>query len=235
MGKWLKRIGILSALAFPLSVVFYRMGVLGFGHAFEIIKYSAGLGALIFLVGVVYWFFTRKVNRENANAALVGALIAIIPVIPLALQAKKAKSVPFIHNISTDVINAPKFDKVATLRTSKDNPHEYDADKLAELQQAAYPNVKTLMTEMTVEQALKKAEAVATDMGWKIVHIDLTKGTLEATETTLLWGFKDDIVVRAVASENKTALDLHSVSRFGQSDLGVNAARIETFLANFSK
>jgi len=235
MGNWLKRFGILTALAFPVSVVLYRQGVLGFGGALEIIKVSAGLGALVFLVGVVYWFFTRKSNSQGARAAIIGAVIAIIPVIPLALQAKKASSVPYIHNISTDVVNAPEFNKVLTLRTDQDNPHQYDADALAELQQKAYPEVKTLMTAMSVEEALIKAEKVARELGWEIVDVDASNGLVEATETTLLWGFKDDIVIRVQPSGSETAVDLHSVSRFGQSDLGVNAARIEKFLNSFSK
>ncbi len=235
MGNWLKRFGILTALAFPASVVLYRQGVLGFGGALEIIKASAGLGVLVFLVGVVYWFFTRKSNSQGARAAMIGALIAIIPVIPLVLQAKKASSVPYIHNISTDVVNAPEFNKVLTLRTDQDNPHQYDADALAELQQKAYPEVKTLMTAMSVEEALIKAEKIARELGWEIVDVDASNGLVEATETTLLWGFKDDIVIRVQPSGSETAVDLHSVSRFGQSDLGVNAARIEKFLNSFSQ
>lgn len=233
MGSIIKKLGVLSIFAFPLGVTLYRTNLTGFGTAFTLVKYGVMFGAALFVVGVLYWIFVRKKNPVSAKAALVGGLIALIPVIPLGMQVSKAKSLPFIHNISTDTINPPQFDKVIALRTSKDNTHEYDVDKLAKQQQAGYPNIKTHYTQLTVDQALEKAKKTAESLGWQIVNIDSTQGLLEATETTLLWGFKDDVVVRIQARENNTAVDLRSVSRLGQSDIGANAARIEKFINAF--
>ena len=109
-----------------------------------------------------------------------------------------------------------------------------DSGALGDLQLAAYPNVKTHVSSLSVAEALGKAEQVAKGMGWEIVNIDVNKGILEATETTLLWGFKDDIIVRVAEQGGQTLVDLRSVSRIGRSDLGVNAARIEKFIEQFS-
>jgi len=242
MGNWLKRIGIASIFAFPLAVVLYRLDVMGFRAGIKLIQYSAFLAIGVFVIGLGYFLLKRNANSAGAKAALVGAIIAIIPVIPLMLQAKKARSLPFIHNVSTDTVNAPAFDQVAKLRTENDNPHVYNplqtiegAGTLAELQKAAYPNLKTLQSDLSAQEAMEKAESVARSLGWDIVNVDLAKGLLEATETTLLWGFKDDVVIRVQESAGKTLIDLRSVSRFGGSDLGANAARIETFLNKFVK
>ena len=70
-------------------------------------------------------------------------------------------------------------------------------------------------------------------MGLELVNSDQSNGIIEATETTTIWGFKDDLVVRITESDGKTAVDLRSVSRIGMSDLGANARRIEKFLAKF--
>ncbi len=233
MGTVVKKLGLLSIFAFPLGVILYRTNLVGFGTAFSIVKNGVMFGAVLFVIGVLYWFITRNKNPQSAKAALVGGLIALIPVIPLGLQASKAKSLPFIHNISTDIVNPPQFDKVTSLRTSKDNPLEYDVQTLAKQQQAGYPDIKTHFTELSVDQALTKAKNTAESLGWEIVNVDAEQGLLEATETTLLWGFKDDIVVRIQANADSTAVDLRSVSRFGQSDIGANAARIEKFLTKF--
>ncbi len=241
MGKWLKIIGVASVFVFPLMVVLYRSGVVTFGAAFVLIKVGAVIGVLVFLLGLGCFLFTRNSNPSGAKAAIVGAIIAILPVVPLALQAKKGVSLPFIHNVSTDIEDAPKFDKIAGLRGEQDNPHEYDPNqiireqKLGELQAAAYPNVKTHSSDLAVTEALEKAEAVAKSMGWEIVNVDPVKGLVEATETTLLWGFKDDIVIRVRQAGGKTEVDLHSVSRFGGSDLGANAARIQAFIERFQQ
>jgi len=201
--------------------------------------YLSGTG--ISVVGAFVPTVAKKNNPEGAKAALVGAVIALIPVVPLLMQAKKARALPYIHNVSTDIVNAPQFDKVLALRTENDNPHVYDAEqaigdagKLGELQQGAYPNVKTHQSSLSVSEALIKAEAVAKEMGWEIVNVDAAQGIVEATETTLLWGFKDDIVIRVQQGNTSTNVDLHSVSRFGGSDIGANAARIEKFIQRFA-
>ncbi len=46
-----------------------------------------------------------------------------------------------------------------------------------------------------------------------------------------LWGFPDYISVRAVPAEGGTRLLIFSRLRFGSSDLGVNRARVEQWLA----
>jgi uncharacterized protein (DUF1499 family) len=55
---------------------------------------------------------------------------------------------------------------------------------------------------------------------------------VEATDTTFWFGFKDDVVVRVRAAENGggSIVDVRSVSRVGQSDLGLNAKRIGSIL-----
>ena len=70
-------------------------------------------------------------------------------------------------------------------------------------------------------------------MGLELVNSDASQGIIEATETTAIWGFKDDMVVRITTLDGKTAVDVRSVSRIGRSDLGANAKRIEKFLAKF--
>lgn len=240
MGNWLKRIGIASFFAFPIAVILYRLNITSFGSSFMILRIGAVIGALVFLLGVGFFIFSKNKNPEGAKAAIVGAIIAVIPLVPLAMQAKKAKTVPFIHNVSTDIEDAPVFDKVLSLRDANDNPHHYDptlaigeSGTLGELQAGAYPDVKTLISTLSVADAVNRAESTAKAMGWELVNVDVDRGIVEATETTLLWGFKDDIVIRIKDQGGTTEVDLKSVSRFGGSDLGANAARIIAFLDNF--
>jgi len=57
------------------------------------------------------------------------------------------------------------------------------------------------------------------------------KGTIEATETTFWFGFKDDVVIRIRPEGAGSRVDVRSKSRVGKSDLGANAARIRRFAA----
>jgi len=56
------------------------------------------------------------------------------------------------------------------------------------------------------------------------------EGRIEATDTTIWFGFKDDIVIRISSADGGSRIDVRSVSRLGKSDLGKNAARIRAYL-----
>ncbi|MEM9249184.1 MAG: DUF1499 domain-containing protein [Pseudomonadota bacterium] len=56
------------------------------------------------------------------------------------------------------------------------------------------------------------------------------EGRITYVTRSRLWGFPDYTTVAAQPVDGGTALVLHARLRFGQSDLGVNAARVEVWL-----
>ena len=66
-------------------------------------------------------------------------------------------------------------------------------------------------------------------MGWDIVAVAPQDFRIEATDTTLLFGFKDDVVIRVSAASGGSRVDVRSLSRVGRSDFGVNANRIRKY------
>jgi uncharacterized protein (DUF1499 family) len=68
-------------------------------------------------------------------------------------------------------------------------------------------------------------------MGLELVAADAAQGRIEAIATSLLFGFKDDVVVRIASAPNGTKVDIRSKSRVGRHDIGMNAKRIRAFLA----
>ena len=67
-------------------------------------------------------------------------------------------------------------------------------------------------------------------MGWDIVAVAPQDLRIEATDTTLLFGFKDDVVVRIRPQDGGSRVDVRSVSRVGGSDVGTNARRVREYL-----
>jgi fatty-acyl-CoA synthase len=64
-----------------------------------------------------------------------------------------------------------------------------------------------------------------------VVNADPEALRIEAVATTFWFGFKDDVVVRVrPGAAGGSRVDVRSVSRVGQSDLGANAARIRRIL-----
>jgi uncharacterized protein (DUF1499 family) len=74
---------------------------------------------------------------------------------------------------------------------------------------------------------------VLREMALEIINVDPALGVVEATATTQWFQFKDDLIVRIRSEGGQTLIDVRSVSRVGQSDLGVNAERIRRFITGF--
>jgi uncharacterized protein (DUF1499 family) len=107
---------------------------------------------------------------------------------------------------------------------------EYQGESIAQQQRKAYPDIQPVTIAEPPDAAFKSALNAARDVGWQIVAATLDERRIEATDTTTWFGFKDDIVVRVTPSGSGSRIDVRSVSRLGQGDLGKNAARIRAYL-----
>lgn len=196
-------------------------------------------GVLVLLVALVMLVMAmRQQQTKDRNLLLTAIVLSLLPVALMAPHIITARAVPQIHDISTDTNNPPMFDAVVALREDAANDLVYGTATLspaqhAELQRAAYPQIQTKLSQLTVQAAVSRAESVLVEQGLQIVSVNPEAGLVEATASTFWFGFKDDLVVRIGTSDNGTIVDVRSVSRVGGSDLGANAARIERFLLAF--
>jgi uncharacterized protein (DUF1499 family) len=217
---------LLLALAGPG----YRLG-LSLQNAFGILRWGAYLGlvGLLFALAAGALAYKRR-QRRAFTVALVGLIGGLAAAgIPYAWQ-QRARSVPAIHDITTDLENPPSFEAIVPLRADAANTLERPP-MLAAQQREGYPDIVPVTLPAARDQAFNRALAVAQDMGWEIVRADAAAGRIEATDTTAWFGFKDDVVVRLTPWGTGTRVDVRSVSRVGRSDVGTNARRIEAFLA----
>ena len=215
---------LLVALPGPL----YKYGVVDLGTAFTGFKFGvfAGIATLILLVLQI--LFKRKtVTLGSTIMALLLSTIAIA--IPLSML-NKGKSVPPIHDISTDLVNPPEFVAIAPLRADAPNPVEYAGVEVATQQRAAYPELQTLHYPQSKSELVEATKQVIDNLGWQLVNIDTNQGIVEATDRTMWFGFKDDVIVRITDNGSKRLVDIRSKSRVGGSDLGKNAERIHGFI-----
>jgi len=93
-----------------------------------------------------------------------------------------------------------------------------------------YPDLATLELTGSVEEVHAHAVETAKVLGWEIVHSDPAKGVIDATDTSGLFKFVDDVTVRIRPGGPGVLLDVRSKSRDGKGDLGANAARIRRFV-----
>jgi len=207
---------------FRTSFLFLRWGIVPLG----------GLGFLVSLVAVVM-FWPGKSAEPGFGWAVMGLALGLAAAgIPLN-QYRIVFSVPFIHDITTDTENPPAFVALRDVRMQPmyENGVDYGGPEIAAQQKQAYPDIQTVHFPLPKDIVFGAALAAARASRWEIAASEPSEGRIEVTDTTLWYGFKDDVVVRiADDPAGGTRLDVRSVSRVGKSDLGVNARRIRAFL-----
>lgn len=219
----------LALLALLIAGPGVRLELWDFRFGLRLMQYAAyaGLGAgALALIGLLW----PRVRRQGAGLLSVALAIGLVVVILPWLQLRQARSVPPIHDISTDLEQPPAFSAIVELRGADSNPLDRADPALPDQQRAAYPDVRPALIPEAPEIAFERARDVAQTLGWQIVSADPTALTIEATDNTLWFGFKDDVVIRIRPEGDGSRIDLRSVSRVGRSDVGANARRIRAFL-----
>ena len=209
----------------------YKLRLIDLNGAFVLIRWGAWIGlgaAAVALVGA--WLTRPGTERRGFALALAGAVAGAVAFgVPFAML-QSAKAAPPIHDITTDTENPPRFVAMIPLRQGSPNAVEYQGEAIARQQRMAYPDIRPATIAEPPEKAFTRATNAARDLGWQIVAAVPADGWIEATDTTSWFGFKDDIVVRVTPTAGGSRIDVRSVSRLGQGDLGKNAARIRAFL-----
>lgn len=227
--------GFLLALAVAAACALagpaYRFDVLPLRGAFTLLRWAAYGGALAAVVSILGLARTRPGGpRRGFWAALAGLVLGgVVFWVPFS-EMRTARSVPPIHDITTDTVNPPEFHAVIPLRPKGANSLVYGGESLARQQHEAYPDIRPATFTAAPGAVFAAALDVARGMGWRIVDSASDQGRIEAVATTLWFGFKDDVVVRVAAAGPGTRVDVRSVSRVGVSDVGTNARRIRRFL-----
>lgn len=226
--------GIAAALGGSAALVLagagYRWGWWPLPDAFLLLRTGAavaGGGAILSLLGAG-WTWRRGMRALAALAFVLGVIGLAAATVPL-LQLRTAKSVPRIHDITTDTANPPRFEVLLPARLGSPNGAEYGGDAIATQQRAAYPDIQPIRLDASSAEAFARARDAARAMGWAIAAEDPVRGMIEATDRTFWFGFMDDIVVRVQPEGAGSVVDVRSASRIGLSDVGTNARRIRAY------
>jgi uncharacterized protein (DUF1499 family) len=224
---------ILAALILAASGPGVRAGVWQWQVGLMLLRWVMylGLGSAAIALVLLLIPRTRGPKPSLLVAALVVGILAAAPVIAWRL---KAQSLPYIHDVTTDMRDPPVFVTLLAARKAAPNGADYGGAEVAAAQARGYPDIKPRLLALAREQAFDRALATARAMGWEIVDANAAAGRIEATATTAWFGFKDDVVVRVVSEGAGSRVDVRSVSRVGRSDVGANAQRIQEYLSKLS-
>jgi uncharacterized protein (DUF1499 family) len=194
-------------------------------------RFFFGLGLLLGLVALVLSPFALRATRVGSGRsgrglAWLGLACGALLVAVVGAGARGGAGVPPINDITTDLADPPAF---ASDPAERGRDMTYPAAFVPQVQ-AAYADLRPIRVSSEPARALALAEETARELGWEVVSVDASAGTLLARQRSRLFRFVDDVVVRVrPAGDGGSIVDVRSKSRDGRGDMGVNAARIRAF------
>ncbi len=232
LATWARRLAVFAVVAAITSVIVVRFGFLEVRPAL-----ATFVGALACAVASIIIALAAFVAIWQSGARGLGRIAAALALSLLVLAypaylAYQYHQTPAIYDITTDPIDPPRFEALARLRTGDGtNPAAYAGLYAAEQQRLAYPDIAPVQLDVPVQRAYDATLTFVTRRRWRIVDArppqpPRHEGHIEAVAQTPLMGLREDVAIRVVPDGDGARIDIRSASRYFNSDLGSNAARI---------
>ena len=251
--RWAKRLTWIAALfcfgavaAALIAAVGAGQGTWHFRAGLSALRYAFYAGAAGIVLAIVAMILARRIQPRLALVNLVSLLVALGFVLFVGNQVRIARSVPAIHDITTNLEDPPRFYRLRVRDDNLESIPDLGRPELKALpprerwqavHREAYPDIATIRVPWSREETVVRARALAEERGWEIVTTDALNGIVEAVDTSRFFRFRDNVIVRVrpVTGGNGSVVDMRSISRVGVSDVGVNARRVRDFLADLQR
>src|SRR6185503_18756546 len=105
----------------------------------------------------------------------------------------------------------------------------------AEQQRLAYPDIETVELEVPPQRAYEVTLQLIAKRKWLVIDERPPQpprriGRIEAVARTPIMGFREDVSIRITPDGEESRVDIRSSSRYFESDLGSNAARVSKLI-----
>jgi hypothetical protein len=237
LASWARNLAVFSVVAVLVSIIIVRFGFLEMKPALATFFGALACAGLSILVGLAAFVAIWRNGSRGMSRILLAMLIdAVVLAYPayLGLQYRK---LPPIHDITTDPIDPPRFEALARLRTGDGaNTAVYAGLYSAEQQRLAYPDIETVELDVSVQRAFELTSQLVARRKWLVIDERAPLpprqiGRIEAVARTPIMGFREDVSIRFTADgDDGSRVDIRSSSRYFESDLGSNAARVNKLI-----
>ncbi len=227
---WGRRLALYFLLLMLLTAALHYFAPLGTQAAINLLAVSfAGLAiSLSFtLVGLIRIWRGERRGSSDPVFALIFAGIGLVPFLWLIAQG-------FIHPALTEAATTPERPiplKDLSVRPADANPIRPPGEWAIAAQKDAYPNIRPLVLERSAAESFALVREAMRRLNWDIVTmqqpVQNSLGYIQAEAHTLIMGFTDDVAVEVVGDAATATVDVRSISRYGNHDIGTNAARID--------
>ena len=240
LATWARNLAIFSAVAVLVSILIVRFGFLEMKPALATFFGALAIAGLSILIGFAAFAAIWQNGSRGMGRILLAFLISAAVLAYPAYLALQYRMLPQIHDITTDPIDPPRFEALARLRTGEGtNPAVYAGLYSAEQQRIAYPDIETVELEVPVDRAYAVTMQLVNRRKWLVIDERPPApprriGRIEAVARTPIMGFREDISIRVTPDGEDSRVDIRSASRYFDSDLGSNAARVSKLIEDIN-
>jgi len=232
LASWARNLAVFSAVAVLVSILIVRFGFLEMKPALATFFGALACAGLSILVGLAAFVAIWQNGSRGMSRILLALLIDAVVLAYPAYLALQYRRLPPLHDITTDPIDPPRFDALARLRTGDGaNTAVYAGLYSAELQRQYYPDIDTVELEVPAQRAYDVTLQLVNKRKWLVIDERAPQpprriGRIEAVARTPIMGFREDVSIRVTPDGEDSRVDIRSSSRYFESDLGSNAARV---------
>jgi hypothetical protein len=240
LATWSRNLAIFAVVAVVVSILIVRFGFLEMKPALATFFGALGCAVLSILFGFAAFARIWQNGSRGMGRILLAFLISAALLAYPAYLGLQYRKLPKIYDITTDPIDPPRFDALARLRSAEGtNSAVYAGLYSAEQQRLAYPDVETVELEVPPQRAYDVTLALVAKRKWLVIDERPPQpprriGRIEAVARTPIMGFREDVSIRVTPDGEESRVDIRSSSRYFESDLGSNAARVTKLIEDIN-
>jgi hypothetical protein len=240
LATWSRNLAVFSVVAVLVSILIVRFGFLEMKPALATFFGALGIAGLSILVGLAAFASIWQNGSRGMSRILLALLIDGIVLAYPAYLGLQYRKLPPIHDITTDVLDPPRFEALARLRAGEGaNSAVYAGLYSAEQQRTAYPDIETVELETPVQRAYELTLQLVNKRKWLVIderppQLPRRIGRIEAVARTPIMGFREDVSIRVTPDGEDSRVDIRSSSRYFEGDLGSNAARVAKLIEDIN-
>ncbi len=240
LATWSRNLAIFSVVAVIVSTLIVRFGFLEVKPALATFFGALALAVLSILLGLAAFAAIWQNGSRGMGRVLLAFLINAIVLAYPAYLGLQYRNLPKIYDITTDPIDPPRFEALARLRSGDGtNSAVYAGLYSAEQQRLAYPDIETVELEVPPQRAYEVTLQLIAKRKWLVIDERSPQpprriGRIEAVARTPIMGFREDVAIRITPDGEESRVDIRSSSRYFESDLGSNAARVSKLIEDIN-
>lgn len=227
---WGRRLALYFLLLMILTAALHYFGPLGTRAAINLLAVCFGGLVVSLSLTVIGLIRIWKGHRKGSSDPVFAILFAGLGLVPFIWIGALAAQRPALTEAATTPERPIPLKDLST-RPDDANPIEAPEEQAVAAQRQAYPDIRPLVLERSAAESFALVREAMRRLNWEIVAMEPpvqnSLGYLQAEAHTLLMGFTDDVAVEVAGNATTATVDVRSISRYGEHDIGANADRIE--------